>query len=109
MGHRSGELDVTHTLTAHLALGDFNAAAVADFALVTDLLVLAAVALPVLGRSENALAEQAVTLWLEGAVVDGLGLGDLAGRPGKNHFRGGNAYFDGVKRCVAHYYSSSSL
>ena len=92
-----------------LALGDLDAAAVADLPLVAYLLVLAAVALPVLGRSENALAEQAVTLGLKGTVVNGLGLGDLAGRPGKNHFRGGNAYFDGVKRCVAHYYSSSSL
>ena len=109
VGHGSGKLDVTHALTAHLALGDLDAAAVADLALVAYLLVLAAVALPVLGRSENALAEQAVTLGLKGTVVDGLGLGDLAGRPGKDHFRGGNAYFDGVKRCVAHYYSSSSL
>ena len=109
MRYGGGKLYVTHALTANLALCDFNAAAVADLALVADLLVLAAVALPVLGRSENALAEQAVALGLEGAVVDGLGFGDLAGGPGKDHFRGGNAYFYGVKRCKTHYYSSSSL
>ena len=31
-------------------------------------------ALIVLGRTEDALAEQAVALWLIGAIVDGLGL-----------------------------------
>ena len=81
MRYGGGKLYVTHALAANLALCDFNAAAVADLALVADLLVLAAVALPVLGRSENALAEQAVALGLEGAVVDGLRLGDLAGGP----------------------------
>src|SRR4029077_4219895 len=50
-------------------------------AAVTDALVLAAVALPVLHGAEDALAEQAVALRLEGPVVDGLGLGDLAPRP----------------------------
>jgi hypothetical protein len=44
-------------------------------------LVLAAQALVVLDRPEDAGAEQAVPLRLEGAVVDGLGLLDLAERP----------------------------
>ncbi len=79
--HRHAELDVAHALTPDLAQGDFHAAAVADHATVADPLVLAAVALPVLDRTEDPLAEQAVLLGLEGAVVDGLGLGDLAPRP----------------------------
>ena len=105
---RGGQLDVAHALAAHLALGDLNAAAVADLALVADLLVLAAVALPVLRRSEDAFAEQTVALGLEGAVVDGLRLLDLAVGPAEDHFGGGNADLNGVKRCVAHYSSSSS-
>src|SRR2546430_16337993 len=70
--HRHRELDVTHALAAHLGQRDLHAAAVADDAAVADPLVLAAVTLPVLHRAENALAEQAVALRLEGPVVDGL-------------------------------------
>jgi hypothetical protein len=46
--------------------------------LVLHALVLAAQALVVLDRPEDARAEQAVPLRLEGAVVDRLGLLDLA-------------------------------
>jgi hypothetical protein len=72
------EVDVAHALTAHLGPRDLDAAALADDALVADALVLAAVALPVLGRTEDALAEEPVLLGLQRAVVDRLGLGDLA-------------------------------
>ena len=75
------QLDVAHPLATDLAAGDLDAALVADDALVADALVLAAVALPVLGRTEDALVEEAVLLRLERAVVDGLGLRDLALRP----------------------------
>src|SRR4029079_2206289 len=78
---RSGEVDVTHALAAHLLARHLDAAALADDPLVADALVLAAVALPVLGRTEDALAEQAVALRLQGAVVDCLRLGDLARGP----------------------------
>jgi len=98
-----GQLDVAETLAADLGLRDLDAAAVADLALVADLLVLAAVALPVLGRSENALAEQTVPLRLQSAVVDGLGLLDLAGGPFQYHFRGSDADLDRFKRSVTHY------
>ena len=59
---RGGELDVAHPLAAHLGAGDLDAAALADDAAEADALVLAAVALPVLGRPEDLLAEQAVLL-----------------------------------------------
>ena len=49
---------MSHTLTADLAAGDFDSASVAYLAFVADLLILAAVALPVLGRSENLFAEK---------------------------------------------------
>ena len=80
-----GELDVAHALAAHLREGHLDAAAVADHAAIADALVLAAMALPVLDRTEDALAEQAVLLRLERPVVDGLGLGHLAPRPPVAH------------------------
>src|SRR6266576_3669619 len=69
-----GELDVTHALATDAAQGDFDAAAIADHATVTNSLVFAAVAFPVLDRTEDPLAEQAILLRLERAIVDGLGL-----------------------------------
>ena len=77
----NGELDVTHALAAHLAQGHFDAATIADHTAIADALVLAAMTFPVLDRTEDALAEQAVLLGLERAVVDCLGLGDFAPRP----------------------------
>ena len=71
---RCGQLDVTHAVTAHLGAGDLDAAALADDALEADALVLAAVALPVARRPEDLLAEQAVLLGTQRAVVDRLGL-----------------------------------
>src|SRR4029453_17811091 len=59
---RSGEGDVAPSLAAHLLPRHLDAAALADDALVADALVLAAVALPVLRRTEDALAEEAVAL-----------------------------------------------
>ena len=73
-----GKLDVTHALASYLGTGDLNAAAVADLTLEADSLVLTAVALPVLCRAEDPLAEQTLSLGLERAVVDGFGLGYLA-------------------------------
>ncbi|CAB4615974.1 unannotated protein [freshwater metagenome] len=78
---RSGEFDVTHALAADLRTGDFDATTLADDALETDTLVLAAVALPVLLRAEDLLAEESVLLGLERAVVDGLRLLDFAVGP----------------------------
>ena len=79
---RHGQLDVAHALAAHAAQRDFDAAAVADDALVLDALVFAAGALPVAGRPEDALAEQAAFFGLERAVVDRFGILDLALAPG---------------------------
>src|SRR5687767_8331332 len=81
VGDGNGELDVTHALATDASKGDFDAAAVADDSAITDSLVLAAVTLPILHWSEDPLAEEAILLRLEGAVVDGLGLQYLAPRP----------------------------
>src|SRR5271155_977599 len=87
MRHRRGELDMAHALAPHSRQRHFDRALLADDALVLHALVLAAQALVVLDRAEDARAEQAVALRLEGAVVDGLRLFDLAVRPGQNLFR----------------------
>ena len=68
-------------LAPNLRARDFDTAALADDALEADALVLAAVTLPVLGRTEDLLAEEAVLLRLQRAVVDRLRLGDLPVRP----------------------------
>src|SRR5699024_10278091 len=70
-----------HPLTPHLGTGHLDATALTDDALEAHTLVLAAVALPVPGGAEDLLAEQALLLRLEGAVVDGLRLLDLAVGP----------------------------
>src|SRR3954464_12754269 len=81
MRNRRGQLDVAHALPADLRDGDLDAALFAHDALVLHALVLAAQALVVLDRAEDAGAEQAVTLRLERAVVDRLRLLDLAEGP----------------------------
>ena len=75
-GHN--ELDVTGTLTTNLLLSHLYTASVADDTLITDALVLSAGTLIVLGRTEDALAEQTVALRLICTVVDGLGFGNLS-------------------------------
>src|SRR5205823_13277118 len=59
-----GQVDVTHALAPDLLPRHLDAAALTDDALVADALVLAAIALPVLGRTEDALAEETVALGL---------------------------------------------
>src|SRR5262249_59698634 len=85
------QLDVAHALAADAAVRDLDAAAVAHHALVLHAAVLAAGALPVLLRPEDALAEEAVLLRAVGAVVDGLRLLDLAERPRADVGRAGQA------------------
>ncbi len=78
VAHGARELDVSHPLAPDLRAGHLDAALVADDPLVPDPLVLAAVAFPVLGGTEDALVEEAVLLRLERAVVDRLRLGHLS-------------------------------
>src|SRR5262249_32595916 len=78
VGHRRGEGDVPHALAADLRLDHLDAALLAHDATVPHALVLAAVALVVLRGPEDLGAEEAVTLGLEGPVVDGLRLLHLA-------------------------------
>ena len=102
VGHGNDELNMAATLTAHLLLGDLYTTAVADDAFVADALVLAAGALVVTRRTEDALAEQTITLWLVGAVVDGFGLGYLTPRVLQDLLRRGKT--DGDLREIAFYF-----
>jgi len=88
---------VAHALAADLGARHLDPAALADDSLVTDALVLAAVALPVLGGTEDALAEQPVLFGLQGPVVDRLRLGDLAMAPAPDLLAGGEADLYGIK------------
>jgi hypothetical protein len=81
----------------HAGERDFHAALVANDASVLHALVLAAQTLPILCRAEDAGAEKAVTLRLEGSIVDGLRLGDFAVGPAPDFLRRGQGDADGIE------------
>ena len=83
----AGQLDMAQALAAHAREGHFHAALVANDAAMLNALIFSAQALPILGGSENARAEQPGALRLKGPVIDGLRLGDFAVRPAPNLFR----------------------
>ncbi|MNQ60106.1 hypothetical protein D3C85_743750 [compost metagenome] len=97
VGNRRSQLDVRHALATHLGQGDFHAALLADHAAVLEALVLAAQALVVLHRTEDLGAEQAVTLGLEGTVVDGLRLLNFTEGPGTDHLGRRQRNLDGIE------------
>jgi hypothetical protein len=78
---------VAHALTTHLGQGDFNATFLTDNATVLQALVLATQTLVVLDGPKDPGTEEAVTLRLEGAVIDGFGFLDLTMGPGTNQIR----------------------
>src|SRR4051794_14045318 len=81
---------MAHALATDAAQRHLDRALFPDDALVLHPLVLAAQALVILDRPEDAGAEQAIALGLEGAVVDGLRLLDLAVGPRQDLLRGRN-------------------
>ncbi len=100
MRTRCRQVDVAHALPAHFGLGHFNAALLADHAAMLEALVFAAQAFVVLDGTKNLGAKQAVTLGLEGAVVDGFGLFDLAERPRTDLLGRGHANLDGIEMLI---------
>ena len=97
MGDRAGQRNMAHAFTADFRGGDFDAALVADGASVTHLLVLAAFAFPVFGRSENLFTEETVGFCLQGSVIDGFRLRHFPVRPFKDLFRRSDTDFHGIK------------
>ena len=69
---------MAHPLAANFCARNLNAALIADDSLMLNSLISSAVAFPVLGRSKNPLAEKSILFRLERAVIDSLGLCDLA-------------------------------
>ena len=84
MAHGSGKLDMPHSLASNLRVRDFDTAFLAGNAAISRLFIFAAVALPVFRRPENSLAEKAVHFRLEGAIINGLRLFNLAAGPSEN-------------------------
>src|SRR3954467_1193084 len=78
MGDGRSQLDMAHWGRPDLPQRDLDTPIFADDAAILHALVLAAQALVILDRAEDAGAEQAVALRLEGAGVDRLRLLDLA-------------------------------
>src|SRR5439155_10312593 len=107
--HGGSEVDVAHALAANLGARHLDAAALTDDSLVANALVLAAVALPVLRRAEDALAEQPVLLGLERAVVDRLRLRHLAGGPASDLLGRSEADLDCVEVVDVYQVSPFSL
>src|SRR5207247_9171135 len=84
-----------------------DAALIAHHARELHALVLAARALVVLRRAEDACAEQTITLGLERPIVDGLGLLDFAVRPVADLLRRGEldpdrGQRDGLRMPIEH-------
>ena len=93
---------MAHAVAPNARQRHFDAAFLADDALVFHALVLAAQAFVILDRTEDARAEQTVALGLERAVIDRLRLLDLAERPGENLLRAGDRNLDLVEGLRRH-------
>ena len=108
--HGHGQTDMTHALASHLRARDLHAALVTDNAFVTDALVFAAVALPVLHRAENFLVKKTVFLRPLGAVIDGFRLGHFSVGPLQNLGRGSqpNLHCFEFGSFLKHHFFSSS-
>ena len=87
MSNRDNQFNMSGTLTTHLLLCYLNTTTVADNTLITDTLVLTAGTLVILCWTEYTLAEQTITFWFIGTIVDSLWLGYLTKRVLKNLLR----------------------
>src|SRR5699024_2160699 len=70
MGNGSGKLNMAQTFPTHFSTGNLYAAAVTNYSLIPNPFIFTAMALPVFGRAEDPLAEQAVTFRLQSTVID---------------------------------------
>lgn len=93
----SGKFNVPHAFASNFRASDFNAAAVADGAFVTNAFIFAAVTFPIASGSENTFAKETVAFGLESAIVNGFGLFNFAVRPKADFIGRGKADAHGVK------------
>jgi hypothetical protein len=73
MCDRSGELDMTSSLTANLRGSHLDTTSLTYYTLVADTLVLAAGTLIVIAWAKNLLTEESASFWSLSSVVDRLG------------------------------------
>ena len=97
MCDRARQFDMAHALAAHLGQRHFHAAFFANDAAELHPLILAAKALIILDRAKDPRAEKPIPLRLEGAVIDGFRLLDLAIGPGADLLRARHGDLDLVK------------
>ena len=74
MCNRRGQLNMPHTLAAHLGSGYFHTTFFAHDATIFHAFVLAAQAFIIFDWAKDTRAEQTITLWLKRAVIDGFRL-----------------------------------
>ena len=72
MCHRGGQFDVPHPFAAHRRAGNFHATFVANDPFIADILVLAAVTLPIALWAKDRFTEEAIFLRAQTPVVDGF-------------------------------------
>ena len=89
--YRSSQLDMSHTLAANLSAGYFDAALVANDALITISFIFTAVTFPILGWSKDSFAKQTVTFRLKCSVVDCFRFFNFAVGPSSDLLRRGQA------------------
>ena len=77
MRHRRGKRNMSHALAAHSRAGDFHTALFTSYAFITGILILAAIALPIAGRSKNRFTEQTIFFRAQATVIDGFGFQHL--------------------------------
>src|SRR6266536_172086 len=78
---RTSQIDMTEPFSTHLGLSYLDSAFIADHSAMLHALILAAQALPVRNWTKDTRAEESITLWLEGPVIDRLRLCHLTVRP----------------------------
>ncbi|MBT9165505.1 MAG: hypothetical protein DDT25_00151 [Chloroflexi bacterium] len=74
-------MDMPHAFPAYRGVSHYNAALITDDTPISDLLILATIALEVLGGTKYPLAEKPVPFWFQGAIVDRLRFSHLTVRP----------------------------
>ncbi len=97
MRDRRGQLNMPHPLPANLRLNHLDTTLIADNPAMLHALILPAITLPILGRTEDLGAEQPVFFWFKRPIVDRLRLLDLTVGPGPDFFRRRNANAHRIK------------
>jgi len=74
MNYRNNQFDMSHTLTSYFFLGYFYTTTVTNNTLITDTLILTAIAFVVFYWTEYFFAKQTITFWLISTIVNGFRL-----------------------------------